>query len=361
MSTISLCMIVKNEEAVLARCLESVRDLVDEIVLVDTGSTDHTKGIAARYTNRIYDFPWRDDFAAARNFSFEQASMDYCLWLDADDLLLPADREKFRAMKETLLPQADVVMLPYHTAFDSEGRPTFSYYRERVVRNDPRWRWRGAVHEAITPSGLVLYAAAAVTHRKEGPGYPDRNLRIFEGLLTRGQALEPREQFYYGRELFYHQRYEEAVQVLSAFLGEKEGWVENQIEACRVLSRCLTALGRDGEALRALLRSLAYDLPRAEVCCEVGAWWFRREDWRRAAYWYELALACRRDDASGAFVSPDCYGYLPCIQLCVCRWHLGDREGAAAWNERAGQYKPRDPAYLSNRDFFARGELPGGE
>ena len=69
MSTISLCMIVKNEEDVLARCLESVRDLVDEIVLVDTGSTDATKAIAARYTGRIFDFPWRDDFATAPNFS----------------------------------------------------------------------------------------------------------------------------------------------------------------------------------------------------------------------------------------------------------------------------------------------------
>ena len=58
MATISLCMIVKNEEAVLARCLDSVRDLVDEIIIVDTGSTDRTKAIAARYTGQIYDFPW---------------------------------------------------------------------------------------------------------------------------------------------------------------------------------------------------------------------------------------------------------------------------------------------------------------
>ena len=69
MITISLCMIVKNEERVLKRCLDSVRDLVDEIIIVDTGSTDATKRIAAGYTDKIYDFTWNDDFSAARNFA----------------------------------------------------------------------------------------------------------------------------------------------------------------------------------------------------------------------------------------------------------------------------------------------------
>ena len=79
MATISLCMIVKNEEAVLARCLDSVRDLVDEIIIVDTGSTDRTKEIAARYTGQIYDFPWESDSARRTEFFFFQGS--YGLYL----------------------------------------------------------------------------------------------------------------------------------------------------------------------------------------------------------------------------------------------------------------------------------------
>ena len=87
MPTISLCMIVKNEEAYLARALKSVAGLVDEIIIVDTGSTDRTREIASGFTSKVCSFPWKDDFSDARNYSFSQASMDYCMWMDADDIL----------------------------------------------------------------------------------------------------------------------------------------------------------------------------------------------------------------------------------------------------------------------------------
>ena len=104
MITVSLCMIVKNEEDVLARCLESAKPVADEIIIVDTGSTDRTREIAREFTDNVCEFPWIDDFAAARNFSFSKATMEYCMWLDADDILLPADRDAFLTLKETLPP-----------------------------------------------------------------------------------------------------------------------------------------------------------------------------------------------------------------------------------------------------------------
>ena len=218
MVSVSLCMIVKNEEDVLERCLESAADLVDEIIIVDTGSTDRTKEIAARFTDQIYDFPWCDDFAAARNESFSHASMDYCMWLDADDVLLEEDQTFFLALKESLDPSVSVVMAPYHTGFDENGRVTFSYYRERLIKNRAGMSWVGAVHEAITPVGAVLYGDFAVTHRKTRPSDPDRNLRIYQAQLDPGKELEPRQQFYYGRELYYHHSWAEALAVLERFL-----------------------------------------------------------------------------------------------------------------------------------------------
>ena len=96
MKEISLCMIVKDEEDVIARCLDSVKDLVDEIIIVDTGSTDRTKEIVSKYTDKIYDFEWVNDFSKARNFSFSKATKDYILWLDADDIILETELKKLK-------------------------------------------------------------------------------------------------------------------------------------------------------------------------------------------------------------------------------------------------------------------------
>ena len=105
MITISLCMIVKNEEKILARCLDSLEGLMDEIIIVDTGSTDATRKIAAAYTDQIYDFAWTGDFSEARNFAFSKAGMDYIYSADADEVLDAVNREAFFLLKRTLLPE----------------------------------------------------------------------------------------------------------------------------------------------------------------------------------------------------------------------------------------------------------------
>lgn len=345
-------MIVRDEEDVLARCLDSAAGLADEVIIVDTGSTDGTKAVAARYTDKVFDFPWADDFAAARNFSFDQASCDYCMWLDADDVLEEADRAVFLRERAGLGPGVDVVMMPYHTGFDEAGRPTFSYYRERLVKNGQGMRWKGPVHEVVETRGPVVYWEAAVSHRKTRPSDPDRNLRIFQGLLEKGGELDPRQQFYYARELYYHRQYAEALAVLDAFLEEGQGWLENCIDACRHRAYCLYGLGRGDEALQALFQSFCYDLPRAEACCDIGQHFMDRQAWGQAAYWYIRALDCKRVDSRGGFVSPDAYGYIPYLQLCVCSSRLGDQQAACAYNEKAAAIKPGSQAVAYNRAYF---------
>ena len=352
MVSISLCMIVKNEEEVLARCLDSAKDIADEVIVVDTGSTDRTKEIAARYGN-VYDFVWCDDFAAARNFAFAQATKDYCMWLDADDVIAPADRERFLKLKQTLDPAADVVMLPYHTAFDERGAPCFTYFRERLLRRARGFQWQGAVHEVIAPAGVILYGDAAVEHRKERPGDPDRNLQIYEKLLRENGSLDPRGQFYYARELLAHKRYAEAADAFANFLSRPDGFVENRIEACRQLAECRKALGKPEDALMSLFHSFAFAAPRAETLCALGAFFMERQDYEQAAFWYEAALRVKQDAKNGGFTVTECYGYLPCIQLCVCYDRLGEREKARAWNEKAAAFRPDSPAVRHNRQYFA--------
>ena len=106
--------------------------------------------------------------------------------LDADDVLMEADRQKFAQLKAGLPPDVDMVMMRYNTGFDERGHVTLSCYRERIIKNHAGMVWKGAVHEVIETRGHVIYSECAVTHRKVRPADPERNLRIFEGLLRKG-------------------------------------------------------------------------------------------------------------------------------------------------------------------------------
>ena len=209
MITISVCMIVKDEEMVLERALKSVERIADEIIIVDTGSTDRTKKIALKYTDKVYDFVWCDDFAKARNYSFSKATMDYCMWLDADDIISDSDQEGLINLKKTLSKDTSVVMMKYNAEFDQNNKPTFTYYRERLLRRKDNFYWEGFIHEVISPRGKVLYSDLAITHSKVKNSDVNRNLRIFREKLNEGVMFSPREIFYYARELFYHQLYQE--------------------------------------------------------------------------------------------------------------------------------------------------------
>ena len=201
MVSVSLCMIVKNEEDVLERCLSSVGDFADEIIVVDTGSADRTEEIARRFTDQVYTFEWRDDFAAARNFAFRKGHGEYLFWLDADDVIPDESRKKLVRLKKDLEPDIDMVMMPYAAAFEPDGKTAFSYYRERIIKNHRGFRFCGRVHEVVPPSGKLYYADIPVEHRKEKAGDSGRILRIYEAMETAGDEFDSRALYYYGREL----------------------------------------------------------------------------------------------------------------------------------------------------------------
>ncbi|MCG8332870.1 MAG: glycosyltransferase family 2 protein, partial [Proteobacteria bacterium] len=235
--TVSLCMIVKNEEKVLTRCLDSVKDLVDEIIIVDTGSTDKTKDIALKYTSNLYDFEWIDDFAAARNYSFSKATMDYILWLDADDVFLEEDRIKFKQVKESMDSNIDVVMMKYNLVEDEGENLTISIFRERLIKRSNHFMWHEPVHEYLDIDGKIANSNICVTHKSE-KGISDRNLKIYEKGLAKNGTLNHRNTFYYARELFLNGRYDDAIIYYQKFLDTEGGYLCNYIEACIDLSKC---------------------------------------------------------------------------------------------------------------------------
>lgn len=344
-------MIVKNEEEVITRCLESIKGIADEIIVVDTGSTDRTKELVSTYTDKLYDFSWIDNFAAARNYSFGLASMEYILWLDADDIIQEKDKEQFFRLKRTLEPNVDSISMHYHLSFDDHGNVTSSLRRNRLVKRSRQFQWIGAVHEYLAVHGHIFNSDIAVTH---SPLKHDshRNITIYEQRLAAGEDFTPRDLYYYANELRDHHQYEKAVEYYQKFLDTKRGWVVDNIAACDKLADCCMEIGDQENQLKYIFKSFEYGLPRAEFCCRLGYHFMQQKRINEAIFWYNLATQLEKPKDGWGNINHACWTWLPHIQLCVCYDKLGQYELASKHNEIAASFIPDDPKIIHNRKYF---------
>ena len=201
MATISLCMIVKNEENVLGRCLDSIAGLMDEFFIVDTGSTDRTKEIAARYTDQIYDFTWQDDFSAARNFSYSKATMEYIYTPDADEVLDEDNRMRFLRLKEQLLPEVEIVQMKYHTV--SEFNTVLNAkkeYRPKLFKRIRSFTWVDPIHETVQTAPVVYDSDIEILHMPQS-FHHKRDFSVFQKAYQRDGKLSKKIQRMYAKEL----------------------------------------------------------------------------------------------------------------------------------------------------------------
>jgi glycosyltransferase involved in cell wall biosynthesis len=187
---VSLCMIVRNEEHHLPDCLRSVAGIFDDVVVVDTGSQDRTRAVAESFGARVFDFPWVDSFAAARNESLRHARGKWVLWLDADDRLDEENRHKLKDVLAGLGDELDAYAMKVRSVLDANRTAFRVLDQVRLFRNLPGVRWDYRIHEQILPAvnrlgGVVRWADVIIDH----VGYQDagarrgkleRNLRLLE-------------------------------------------------------------------------------------------------------------------------------------------------------------------------------------
>ena len=360
---ISLCMIVKNEEHNIGRCLASVKDLVDEIVIVDTGSTDRTKEIVAQYTDKIYDFEWIDDFGAARNFAFSKGTKEYLMWLDADDIIKDANKHLFLDVKKFLSehPECDWVTMIYQIAHDKEGNPLYSYKRERIIKRanfgfeEGQTKWIGAVHECLHIQGSGTHSEAIVTHTKNiAEHLTDRNLKILLNKAEAGTLSDTREFFYLANELFDHQRYEECLKYYDIFFTKPDVFVEDGIAGCVKACQAANMTGKRILAKEYAMKTFIFSVPRAEACCLMGDFLFQEDNFREAIFWYDFATKLNKPaDSMGGFIE-DCWTWSPHVQLAACYDRLGMLEQAYVHNEMALTFRPTHEGLLANRQVLVQ-------
>ncbi len=356
--TISLCMIVKNEELVLRRCLASVKDLVDEIIIVDTGSTDKTKEIAKDFTDKIYDFEWVDDFAKARNFAFSKGTGDYLMWLDADDVIENEDREKFLNFKKNELvdDSISIYRMRYVWSFDSRGNVLGEIKRGRLFRRKDNPTWQGRIHEVIPFNNNQKILDIKIYHKKVVINDPDRDLRIYKKMIQDGVKLDARDSLMYGRCLSKKENFVEAAKQYESFLNEyKDTALKNNVyqAVCR-LAEAYKKTGRLEESYKILDEYIKSGKEtHSRIWYEMGDYFLKKKQYYTAIKMFEEACAKNRFnldfDETGLYEI-----YYPNISIGICYYYLKNKEKALEYNEIAAKANTRKDIIDKNREIYLK-------
>ncbi len=260
-TTIGAVMIVRNEETTLGGILSDIKGVVDEICVVDTGSTDSTVALAESFGARVHHFPWIDDFSAARNHSIACARSDYLIWLDADDRIDEASRQALLELKQRLKPQKNKAYM-LKIIGCSEDMPETVSFQTRIVPNVRDVCFEGRVHEQILPSltrlGIAI-AEADITIRHTGYHSPEqrrakaaRNLAILERELADGKDTAT-QYFFMAMAAIGLGEHERCLEYIEN--ARKRRTNEDWLHYSHVIScECLFRLGRFQDAMAELER-----------------------------------------------------------------------------------------------------------
>lgn len=354
MITISLCMIVKDEEAVLDRCLSSIHDLVDEIVIVDTGSGDRTKEIALRYTDKVFDYRWNQDFSAARNFAFSKATMEYIYTADADEVLDELNRSRLHALKEALLPEVEIVQMKYVTAPDlNTVLNAKKEYRPKLYKRLRTFEWVDPIHETVRLTPIVYDSEIEILHLPQGR-HEKRDFAYFLLAYDRQGYLSDNMMTMYARELFlsgHTQDFLDAETVFDqAFRSITDEALRRKI-AC-VLVR-IYRLKRSFSDFLALTLMDTLNTPCSEICCEIGEYFFLEENYAMASEWFYNAAY-----ETDAILDIHASGDRPLYRLADCCEYLAAEAGNGIFIHTAlhEEYKEKAAAYRAAGDAWTMPE-----
>ena len=349
--TWSLCMIVKNEEGCIKACIDSTKDLFDEIIVVDTGSTDETVKVLNDIDIDVHHFKWIDDFAAARNFSFSKATSDFIMWLDADDIL---PEETYKILKHL---KADITSGKIH----GDGYMfryfygSLDFFRLRLVRRSMDFKWEEPIHEYITHQGSIITIPQIIVQHTRNHSNGMRNIRILE---KHKNNCTPRATYYYGRELIEHLRYKEAYKVLSNLVKLWSGWPEDLLNAANLLGHLLQDVPglqgnvKETDVCKVVSQAFKLDV-RPESCYIIGVEKMKTQNYLEAIRWFKLAMATKTELGTvTGFIDKRYEEFFPYLQLAVCYWKLKDTKSALHWHEECVKIQPEHPSVLQNEKFF---------
>lgn len=280
---ISASMIVKNEQACIEECLKTLKG-IDEIVILDTGSTDKTPKICRKYTDKVYvgEYEWRDHFAEARNESLKRCTGDWIFIIDADERLV-TEVQSLRAAIEN--SAGDTVLMAYVISGATE------LWSPRLFKNNVGIQWQGAIHNYLSRTGtrrtgVTVECGSSENHGKD----PDRAFRILRHeVASRPDCV--REKYYLAREYYYRKDWPTAVWWFEAYLT-KASWAPEWAEALCLLAKCYCQLKQYDKASNACLQAIKINADFAEPMWMLSA----MSGPKNRKRWQSMAESCANED-----------------------------------------------------------------
>lgn len=378
---ISLMMIVRDEESTLEACLRSSREQVDEIVVIDTGSTDATPSIAARFADKFETWTGCNDtqgriadFSAARNRALGLATHEVGFWLDGDDLLRsePGALRKLTSEAAGRLPGAAWAwLLPYEYERDAAGRVVTLQWRERLVYPRTGWEWRGPVHEGLlgragtepTYMQSDLVTVQHESHRSIKPRDMQRNLRILESYVRRVGESDPRSLHYLGAELMRNQRLGEAMSWFKRHAALAP-WSDERCLSLMHIARFHFAIGDYTEAIDWALRATAtkawpepYWLLGMCCCEQARAGIDEQHNWQRAGHFLQRGFQLDTGGAESLLMRDPTARYDAHAVYAPVLAKLGRIDEAIASAEAGYAGKPELETLKTNLHDWKRGKV----
>lgn len=380
MITVGCGMIARDCEDTLGICLESIRGLFDDLVVVDTGSTDSTRDVARKYGARVIEHPWVYDFSIVRNASFRELKTDYAAWFDADDILL--GQENFEEMVLKCVDMGlDGIILEYLYSFDHVGQAALralepdilarrisidnalprlmkhcntTQYRERLVKKIPGWDWHYPVHEALPSVGRRLgkYDKVKVIHRRhvrKNPVSTKRNLEILN--MVPDAQRDERIWFYLGLEHAAHGNTEPAIEGFEQHL--KRSSVEDErYLSCHFLADLNRSKGDMERALEWDLKAVALKPTWRDAYAGLLETSVKVGDWQKALYFGAMCAKSEIPDTPFAF-NPvhEEIGWIGDYMQALLNFGMFNE--ARQYASKYLEYVPSDVAMLHNLDVIS--------
>lgn len=330
--TFSWCLIVKNEAKNVQRLCDSIEGTWDDLIVIDTGSTDDTVELFKARGAKVFHFDWINDFAAARNECLKYVTTDYWGWIDGDDIL--DGKEAFIKFRDEVMGQSQMWLATYHYAFNDKKQSVCAFSRERVLKNDKGFRWNYFCHEGVNaPQGTQasFIGSWSIHHQRTEEDLKQdkgRNLTLF---LHHGEDnLDSRMLYYFGKELFEAGKIDDALRVFLKANQKPDLEVHDRILCTQYAAYCLFQKNEFIKTVDLCNTGLLMDPIRAEMWVLSADSYLKMGKVLESIPFYNAAKSCIRKDngVSVIFNHKDAYGPYPRNQLARCYYQMQDFERA---------------------------------